>query len=44
MKEQRLLHLALVKIGIPWRDLFDLSEAEAAAYLDAYMRMNKPSE
>ncbi len=34
------MHLALVKIGVPWRTALDMSESEAGGYLDAYAEMN----
>ena len=30
------MHLALTKIGVPWQAALDMSESEAAAYLDVY--------
>ena len=40
MKAQRRVHLALLKIGVPWQQALDMSETEAGGYLDAYAEMN----
>jgi len=40
LKNYRHLHLALVKIGVPWHTALEMSETEAGAYLDAFAQLN----
>lgn len=40
LSSYRHLHLALVKIGVPWTAALEMSETEAGAYLDAFAQLN----